>query len=463
MIALFALLLVALLALLNSYPIIASRDLVLRSKKSTMQSQAAVMSSSLSALETLSADGVEQVMELIDVMPLTRIIVTDDAGLILYDSSAEDSAVGRWAMLREIADALSGHTVSAYAYTAGVFTSRAAMPVVSPAGAVMGAVYLYEYDAEQGGYITGLQRNLRNTSLAFGGLGLLLMAILSSTLTRRIKRLAAAVRVVENGDYAYRIKVQGSDEVTELSEEFNVLTGRLEATEEARRRFVSDASHELRTPLAAIRLLSDSITQSGEMDAATMREFVSDIGSEAERLQRTTEKLMCLTKLDAGASQTRRERVDVAEVVRRTMHLLGPLADAQNVSIVTDLAAGCTVLASADDLYQIIFNLMENGIKYNLSGGSVRLTLRRQEAVVRFTVEDTGIGIPEAELPSVFERFYRVDKARSRASGGSGLGLSIVHDAVEANGGSVEVARRQPNGTRFTVTFPYYEEKGARG
>ena len=432
MIAVFALLLAALLVLMNSYPIIASRDLVLRSKKSAMQSQAAVMSSSLSALETLSAEGVEQVMELIDVMPLTRIIVTDDAGLILYDSSAEDSAVGRWALLKEIADALSGNAVSAYAYTAGVFTSRAAMPVVSPAGAVMGAVYLYEYDAEQGGYITGLQRNLRNTSLAVGGLGLLLMAVLATTLT-------------------------------ELSEEFNVLTGRLEATEEARRRFVSDASHELRTPLAAIRLLSDSITQSGEMDPATMREFASDIGSEAERLQRTTEKLMCLTKLDAGATQTRRGLVDVAEVARRTMHLLQPLADAQNVSIVTDLAAGCTVLASADDLYQIIFNLMENGIKYNLSGGSVRLTLRRQEAVVRFTVEDTGIGIPEEDLQSVFERFYRVDKARSRASGGSGLGLSIVHDAVEANGGSVEAARRQPNGTRFTVTFPYYAEKEARG
>lgn len=462
MIAVFALLLAVLIAMVNSYPIIASRDLVLRSKKSTLQAQAAVMSSSLSALESLSAEGVEQVMELIDVMPLTRILVTDPAGLILYDSSAEDNAVGRWALLREISDALAGNTVSSYAFSGGVFTSRAAMPVVSAAGSVLGSVYLYEYDAEQGAYITALQRNMRNVSLAIGGLGLLLIAIIATTLTRRIKRLAAAVRVVESGDYAYRIKVHGSDEVTELSEEFNILTGRLEATEEARRRFVSDASHELRTPLAAIRLLSDSITQSGEMDPETMREFASDIGSEAERLQRTTEKLMCLTKLDAGATQTRRECVDLAAVARRTMHLLQPLADAQKVSIVTDLSDGCTVLASADDLYQIIFNLVENGIKYNLSGGSVTLTLRRQENVVRFWVEDTGIGIPEQDLQAVFDRFYRVDKARSRASGGSGLGLSIVHDAVDANGGTVEVARRQPNGTRFTVTFPYYEPKEGR-
>ena len=459
MIATFALLIAVLLVLMNTYPVLASRDLVLRSKKSAMQSQAAVMSSSLSALEPLSTEGVAQVMELIDVMPLTRIIVTDEAGLIIYDSSAEDSAVGRYALLREIADALSGHTVNYHAYAGGVFMSRAAMPVVSSAGAVTGAVYLYEYDAEQGSYIRGLQRNLGNISLAVGGVGLVLEFIIAATLTKRIQRLAAAMKVVRGGNYAYRVDVRGTDEIAELSDEFNVLTGRLESTEEARRRFVSDASHELRTPLAAIRLLSDSITQSGTMDADTMREFASDIGSEAERLQRTTEKLMSLTKLDSGTNRRTRECVDLAAVARRTRNLLQPLADAQNVAIEMNLAENCTVFASADELYQVIFNLVENGIKYNLSGGTVTLTLARRDATVQLTVEDTGIGIPEQDLENVFERFYRVDKARSRASGGSGLGLSIVHDAGDANGGTVEVERRQPNGTRFTVRFPYYEAK----
>jgi len=459
MILSFTLLIVVLLAVLNTYPIWMSRDLVLRSKKSAMQSQAAVMSSSLSALEVLTADGVEQVMELIDVMPLTRIVVTDTAGLVLYDSSEADSAVGRYALLREISDALAGHSVSHYAYTSGVFMSRAAMPVVSPNGSVMGAVYLYEYDAEQGDYIIGLQRNLRTISLITGGAGLAVVIVLATTLTRRIKNLAAGLKVVRSGDYAYRIKIRGTDELSDLSQEFNILTGRLEATEEARRRFVSDASHELRTPLAAIRLLSDSISQSGGMDSDTMREFASDIGSEAERLQRTTEKLMSLTKLDAGATVTKRETVDVSEVVRRTLHLLEPLAAAQNISIRTELEEDCTVHASADDLYQVIFNLVENGIKYNIAGGSVTVHLQREGPQVRLTVDDTGIGIPEQDMQSVFERFYRVDKARSRASGGSGLGLAIVHDAVVANGGTVEVMSRVPNGTRFLVCFPHYQAK----
>ncbi len=461
MIASFALLIVVLLAVLNTYPILMSRDLVLRSKRSTLQSQAAVMSSSLSALEVLTADGVEQVMELIDVMPLSRILVADESGLILYDSAEGESAVGCYALFREISDALQGHSVSNYAYTAGVFLSRAAMPVLSPNGSVMGAVYLYEYDAEQGDYIIGLQRNLRNISLVTGGAGLLVVIFLATTLTRRIKNLSAGLRVVRSGDYAYRIKIRGTDELSELSQEFNILTGRLESTEEARRRFVSDASHELRTPLAAIRLLSDSISQSDRMDSATMREFASDIGSEAERLQRTTEKLMSLTKLDSGVTVTKREPVDMQAVVRRTLHLLEPLAASQNVSIETDVEEGCVVLASADDLYQIIFNLVENGIKYNISGGSVFLRLAQEAGQVRLTVDDTGIGIPEQDLQSVFERFYRVDKARSRASGGSGLGLAIVHDAVQANGGTVEVMRRVPNGTRFLVCFPLYRGKEA--
>lgn len=434
--------------------------MVFAAKKSTMQSQSLVITSSLSALEELTGETVAQVMELVDVTPVTRMIVTDPNGLILYDT-AEDDAVGRYALLSEAAVALAGRSAFYCGYTGGVFVSRSAMPVVS-AGGVTGAVFLYEYDAEQGEIVHGLQRNLGTMSIAFGGVGLVVVFILAATLTARIKRLAAAVRVVSSGDYAYRLSVTGRDELAELSSEFNVLTGRLESTEEARRRFVSDASHELRTPLAAIRLLSDSITQSDNMDVETMREFASDIGSEAERLQRITEKLMNLTKLDAGISQTQQEPVDVKLVVRRALHLLEPLAARQDVTLIPTLEDGCVVRASEDDLYQIVFNLAENGVKYNVSGGSVTIDLRRSGKNAVLTVSDTGIGIPEADLDSIFDRFYRVDKARSRASGGSGLGLAIVHDAVVANGGAVAVSRREEGGTRFTVTFPLCSRKERR-
>ena len=453
--AVFSLFTAALLLFVNIYPILTSRDMVYATKQSALQSQGSVISSSLSALEKLTAESVSQVMELLDVTPVTRMLVTDQAGRILYDTDQDDSAVGRYGLLDGVAEALEGYAqfTCAYSYADGAFASRSATPVVT-GGAVVGAVYLYEYDRSQGDIIAGLRDNLLNMSLLFGVAGFVIIAVLSGTLTRRIKRLSAAVEVVRSGDYSHRIPVEGRDELAQLSEEFNVLTGRLESTEELRRRFVSDASHELRTPLAAIRLLSDSIIQSGDMGADTMREFARDIGSEADRLQRITEDLMTLTKLDAGVTSRQRELVDLKELAERTLRLMEPLAADRNVTIVPDLGEGCVVSASADDLYQIIFNLVENGMKYNVPGGSVTLSVKAAGSRALLTVADTGIGIPEADREHVFERFYRVDKTRSRASGGSGLGLAIVHDAVVANGGEIWVAPRAERGTVFTVAFP---------
>ena len=134
--------------------------------------------------------------------------------------------------------------------------------------------------------------------------------------------------------------------------------------------------------------------------------------------------------------------VDVKRVVEKVEHMLTPLADEGEVTVETDLQEDCMVLATEDDLYQIAFNLMENAVKYNLPGGSVTVTLRGAGDLVTLTVEDTGVGIPEEDLGKVFDRFYRVDKARSRAAGGTGLGLSIVRDTVRQHGGAVTVRRR---------------------
>ena len=253
----------------------------------------------------------------------------------------------------------------------------------------------------------------------------------------------------------------GGDELCLLAGEFNELTGRLQTTEEVRRRFVSDASHELKTPLASIRLLTDSILQTGDMDPATVKDFVSDIGEEAERLTRISEKLLTLTRMDSAVAVAE-VPVDVKRVVEKVEHMLTPLADEGEVTVETDLQEDCMVLATEDDLYQIAFNLMENAVKYNLPGGSVTVTLRGAGDLVTLTVEDTGVGIPEEDLGKVFDRFYRVDKARSRAAGGTGLGLSIVRDTVRQHGGAVTVRRRESEGTCFEVAFPrwYGEEKG---
>ena len=463
----FTILVAILLALMNTYPTRASRDIVFTEKQSALTNRAAVVSSSLSLLDNLTPDNTRQVLALLDLRDLTRIIVTDSEGLAVYDSASENNIRGKYVLYPELVRALDGQAVFYSHYTTGAFLSRAAMPVMN-SGRTVGAVYVCESDSERAALIGNIQRRLATITIGIGAAALVVLWFSIKMLTRRITQLADGVRTVQSGDYSFRLTLSGHDELTELGQEFNNLTERLETTEamptarrcsagwssEAqRRRFVSDASHELKTPLASIRLLSDSISQSADMDSTTMREFVADIGSEAERLQRTTEKLLDLSRRDDGV-QPDVTIVDLQQAVHGTLHLLRPLADRSSVTITCLMSEGVTVRASEDDIYHIVFNLVENAIKYNLPGGdvTVRVETRGEQSIL--SVADTGIGIPEADRPNIFNRFYRVDKARSREHGGSGLGLSIVHDAAALYGGAVTVDGVEPHGTRFTVTFP---------
>ena len=465
--AYFFLLTVVLLALLNTYPLRASRDVVFSEKESALMSRASVLSSSLSLMETLTEDNTRQVLSLLDTTGLERVLVTDPEGTPLYDTLDENAAAPA-----EVKTALRGKAAFRSKFDMTAFDSGAAVPVRN-SGRTIGAVYILEHDADQAELIVSIQHRLGTISLAAALLALIIIFFSIRMMTRRITMLADGVRTVQSGDYSFRLKLTGNDtvqsgdysfrlkltgndELTELGSELNHLTERLETTEAERRRFVSDASHELKTPLASIRLLSDSIVQSESMDAETMREFVTDIGAEAERLQRTTEKLLNLSRRDDGVKGELQD-VDLKAAVEGTRRLLEPLAQASRVTVETELAEGCVVRATEDDIYHIVFNLVENAIKYNLPMGKVLVTTARAGDRCRLVVEDTGIGIPEADRPNVFTRFYRVDKARSREHGGSGLGLSIVHDAVKLYGGEITVEGVEPHGTRFTVDFPAAE------
>ena len=453
------------LVLLNTYPVLASQELLFTSKRDSLKSQAAVMASALMELESLSADQVVRVMNMLDNMGLTRILVTDPSGLVLYDSTRDSGEEAdpegekrepeyRYALYQEVVSALRGNDVFYSRYSNKVFTSTAACPIVYR-GMVIGAIYILEVDSAQGALLLSLQQNLRNISLVIAAVTLLMSALFSKMLTARIGALLRAIRIVGEGEYGHRLQPVGRDELAQLAEEFNQLTDRLQVTEEVRRRFVSDASHELKTPLASIQLLSDSILQNEQMDQETVRDFVSDIGEEAKRLTRITEHLLTLTRLDSLPAE-KTEPVDVSAVAERAVNMLTPVADTAGVTIHTETKPGYEIRCTNDELYQICFNLIENAIKYNFAGGYVYVSTYKDGDQILIEVADTGIGIPEGELTKVFNRFYRVDKARSRAAGGTGLGLSIVRDTARRHGGWVTARRRNPEGSVFTVGFPRY-------
>lgn len=445
-------LVVVLLALLNSYPVRSSRDMVFSEKQTAMTNQAGTAASSLASLDHLSRESIAEVLNLLELDNYERVLVTNEKGRVLYDSAAEENQTGQQPEIKAIARAMEGKTSFYSRFTSEAFFSHVAVPILRDAK-VIGAVYLDEKDEEQAGIITGIQSRIRTISAFICILALLADILMTSLLTKRIVTLAEMTKKVAEGDYSQRFLTQGEDEVAELGREFNRLTQRLETTEKQRRQFVSDASHELKTPIAAITLLADSIVQNENMDEETIREFVTDIVHESNRLQKMTEELLDLSRMD-DSNIGKSVPVNMTKVTEEAVALLKPLSSEQNVEIKLDLEPDSIVLATENDLYHVVFNLVENAIKYNVPEGKVTVTLRTAGDRIRMEVEDTGIGIPENERESIFHRFYRVDKARSREAGGSGLGLSIAHDAVLQHRGTIEVEEVEPQGTRFIVTLP---------
>ena len=440
------------LVLMNTYPLLVSEDLVFRAKHTALQAYASAINTAVAGLEELTEENVAQAMEAVEIDGVSRAVVTDENGLALYDTREVGSAAGYYVFYTELVQALRGYSAVYSVYEEGAFRSSAAQPVLYR-NQIIGAVYVYDYDTQQASLLKDLQNNLMRISVGIAILVVCVSLAFSRGLTRRLDSLLTAIRGVREGAYNQRAVLSGHDEYTQIAGEFNDLVDRLQETENARRRFVSDASHELKTPLAAIRLLTDSILQNENIDGATVREFVSDIGQEAERLSRITEDLLRLTRLDSGVAETP-ERVEISPVLERVVKMLRPVADEKDVSIVTVCSDGAAAAATPGEIHQILYNLMENAVKYNRRGGFVRVSVDMGEETSTITVEDNGIGIPAEDLPRVFERFYRVDKARSRAAGGTGLGLSIVRDTVSRRGGVVRAEGAPGGGTRFIVTLP---------
>ena len=446
----------AVLVFLNLYCSAISKRLIYRSKEHSLVEKCHLAADELGTLEELDAFAISQILGKMESLTVTRLIVTDPGCAALYDSAL--TAAGQRILLPEVLQALEGDDVFNGDYQKGVVICRAATPITH-GGKRIGCVYMTEYDPVRGALVRNLQIHVFQITAVLEVFVLLFALIYSARFGLRMSRIMNSMRIIQSGDYSHKVVIGGSDELAMLGREFNDLTDRLQLSEQKRTQFVADASHEIKTPLASIKLLSDSILQN-DMDAATMREFVADIGAEAERLNRMTEKLLALTKLDSNPS-SEVEIIHMAPTVRRVSKILLPTAQAAGVTVELHLEDPCPVLILEDDLYQIVFNLMENGMKYNVPGGKLEVRLFREGDNAVLTVSDTGTGIPEDALPHLFERFYRADKSRSRATGGSGLGLSIVHAFVLNNGGTIRAQSTLGKGSCFTVTFPLFDTEAA--
>ncbi|MBM7867548.1 phosphate regulon sensor histidine kinase PhoR [Heliobacterium gestii] len=229
--------------------------------------------------------------------------------------------------------------------------------------------------------------------------------------------------------------------------------------EQMRTEFVANVSHELRTPLTSIKGFVETLLDGALDDAKVAKRFLSIINEETQRLQRLIEDLLQLSRIESQAGRAVEDQAFLEPEMQRVRNLLEPIALEKRITLQVDVQKNLPQLPlSPDNLKQVLVNLTENAIKYTPEGGRVHVRAFRQDQNVTLEVQDTGIGIPEESLPRIFERFYRVDKARSREMGGTGLGLAIVKHIIERSGGRVTVHSQVGAGSIFTVSFPALQE-----
>ena len=439
------------LLFLNISCSIACKRLFHNNKEGVLTDKAKLAAAALEKLDDLTTDSVSAAVNKINSLKVTRLLVTDSSGNVIYDTQSGASSV---VVTNETKQALKDGEAFTWEYDHGIMTSHAACAITTESE-VVGCIYLMEQDAQQGHLLNTIQTTILTTTIVLELVVILFSIAFAHAFSKRLGQVMTSMRIVQDGNYSHKLIMNGHDELTILADEFNDLSDRLNTSENKRRQFVSDASHELKTPLASIKLLAETILQN-DMDIDTIREFVGDIGDEAERLNRMSQKLLDLTRgEDVEPDET--EIIYMSPTVERVCRMLSAQAAQSNIQIITKLDHDTPILIREDDLYRILFNLVENGIKYNIPGGKLTITLDRTEEWGILKVSDTGTGIPEDAIDHVFERFYRVDKARSRASGGSGLGLSIVRNMVQRNQGQIDVESTFGMGTTFTVKFTAFD------
>lgn len=277
---------------------------------------------------------------------------------------------------------------------------------------------------------------------------------ITSWIVRPYKRINESLQHISDGYLEDVITIGDYYETKILADSFNEMLEKMRKIEESRQEFVSNVSHELKTPMTSIKVLADSLTMQPDAPVELYREFMTDINDEIDREVQIINDLLSLVRLDQKDGEMHIAQVSINELLEIILKRIKPLAQQRNIELIFESFR--PVLAEVDEvkLSLAISNLIENAVKYNVDDGNVRVSLNADHKYFYVTVADSGIGIPEAAQMYIFDRFYRVDKARSRQHGGTGLGLAIAKSAVVRHKGTIKVYSRENEGTTFTVRIP---------
>lgn len=381
-----------------------------------------------------------------------RVIVVDNNHVVLGDSRAGE-LVGTSLARFEVEEALKGRTGQSIQYStlSRQQVLQVAIPLIDQDGQ-QGALFFATSLNPLYGMLAAVRHFFIFATLVAMALTAALGGLFAHHLGGPIKELTAAARRMATGHFEQKIPVTSRDEIGELADQFNVMSSSLKEMKKRLTRFVADVSHELRTPLASIHVCLQSL-QHYDMKPEERQEFLQDINQETQRLIYLVEDLLELTRREEVADK--REHVALGKLIEEVLSTSIPRATRKELKLFKELPDDLPHFNISPEAFKrVLFNVLDNAIKFTPAGGWLKVSAAKGQENVCITVQDTGHGIPEEELPLIFERFYRVDQARSRDLGGSGLGLAICKEIMELYGGTITVESQEEKGSTFYLAFP---------
>jgi signal transduction histidine kinase len=408
-----------------------------------------------------SWDGVQPVVVQWGNLYGRRIILADNNGIVIADSYQEmvgtaysDKTSGQ--SMVQVPISLSGQQFDTLvpAQTDSGISPPAAMTIIGTLHILHGEIPDLNRTALQLTYNT-IGANFIKGGLLAIAIAILLAFLLSRVILSPVKALTTATRKYGKGDFSQRVAYSGKGELGELAESFNSMAESLEDNQRLQRNMVADVAHELRTPLSNLKgyleAISDGIVQP---DEAT----IHSLNEEAASLSHLVEDLQELSLSDAGQLKMTMQPEDISRLINETVTAIRPKAGTKGLSLATALPDTLSpVNIDNHRIKQVLYNLLDNAVAHTPRDGKITVTAREHAQMIYVSVVDTGEGILPADLPMIFERFYRVDKSRTRATGGSGLGLTIAKRLVEAHGGTIKAESQAGQGSVFTFSLPVAE------
>lgn len=427
---------------------------IISQKTDELQSYGNVISNLVLSSGSLSgqmSDDVERETEEVANVYQGRVMIVDQNLTIVKDTY--DLEEGKVAISTEIVQCFQ-QSGAKYVNEIGDYI-QLTLPIVEPSSERIVGVILISFSTKNLHLVEEAVNYRAILLIAAVAVCILIFSLLySSLLSKPLMKVTESIDEITRGDTDVSLSLSTYSELVTVSDSFNKMIGYIREQDTARQEFVSNVSHELKTPLASMKVLSDSLLSQEGMPEELYREFLVDITDEIERMTQIINDLLSMVKTDKNNANMVISNININDLLEQLLKRLRPIAATRNIEVIYESYR--PVMADVDEVKISIAlnNLIENAIKYNYDDGWVRVTLNADHKFFYVKIQDSGVGIPEEFQDKVFERFYRVDKARSRETGGTGLGLALTRNIVLLHRGSVKLYSKEKEGTTFTVRIP---------